>query len=380
MQALGQAAAAIRQGCTHCGACQVHCAFLSRYGTPGEIAATVGAASPEKAGMAFECSLCGLCRAVCPEKLDPGAWFMALRRAAVTGGGADLSRYATITRYEKIGTSPLFSCYAFPPDCDTIFFPGCTLPGTRPATTWKLFRHLVSRLPSLGIVLDCCTKPSHDLGRQHHFNAMFGEMVAYLKDNGIKRVWLACPSCHKIFTDHAPQITVETVYEVIDRQGLPRGNGSRPRPFGDNELVVHDPCPMRHETTVQASVRSLLAKLDIPVGKMAFQNHKTLCCGEGGSVGFVDPKLAGAWTAARKKTARGRTIVTYCAGCAGFLNRITPTVHIADLLFFADKAANGGLAPARAPFTYLHRLRFKHWLKKHMPTAHTRVRRFVPEK
>ena len=48
-------------------------------------------------------------------------------------------------------------------------------------------------ITDIGIVLDCCTKPSHDLGDEEHFNAMFGEMKDYLLSQGIKTVLLACP-------------------------------------------------------------------------------------------------------------------------------------------------------------------------------------------
>lgn len=356
-------ASVISENCTNCGACQVHCSFLTRYGSPKELCTDVDLDSPEPTAAAYACSLCGLCGVVCPEKLDPCSWFLTLRRAAVASGKTDLSRYRTILGYEKKGSSSLFSYYGFPEGCDTIFFPGCTLPGTRPDTTWKLFLHLRSSLPSLGIVLDCCTKPSHDLGRQDFFQAKFGEMKECLNANDIGRVWLACPNCHKIFREYAPELQVETVYEVLDRIGLPSFSGSV-----QTELVVHDPCPMREDPAAHASVRSLLGKLGITIGKMAFQKRRTFCCGEGGSVGFVDPELARSWTEARVKTAKGRTMVTYCAGCAGFLGRSAPVIHLADLLFQPENSVAGRISPAKAPFTYLHRLLFKRRLKKTIKT------------
>ncbi len=370
----------ILEKCTGCGACQVQCAFLTRYGTPKDIFLTLDPA--RQRALAFECSLCGLCRAVCPEKLDPGEAFLALRRDAVSKNQADLSRYSTIMGYEKKGTSALFSCYALPQGCDTIFFPGCTLPGTRPETTWALFETLRALDPDLGIVLDCCTKPSHDLGRESYFHSMFGEMLAFLQARKIKRVWLACPNCYKIFLTYAAQMKVESVYEVLSRTGLPSRFSNHTGPFGNtflaDPLVVHDPCPMRDDALVQESVRSLLAGMSLSAGKMAYEKKKTLCCGEGGSVGFIDPTLAREWTQKRKKAARQRPIVTYCAGCAGFLNRATPTFHILDLLFFPDKAASGRLRAARAPLTYFHRLALKRKIKKTLPAEVFRERNTRP--
>ncbi|MDZ7666425.1 MAG: 4Fe-4S dicluster domain-containing protein [Desulfotignum sp.] len=163
----------MQEGCTDCGACKSQCAFLKEYGTPAQMLRTYDFRHPDHQRKAFECSLCNLCKAVCPEKLDPGHLFFLARKEAVSAGRVDLSRYKGLLAYEKKGNSPLFSWYGLPEGCDTVFFPGCTLPGTRPETTWQMFTHLQKMVPSLGVVLDCCNKISHDLGRQDHFDSMF---------------------------------------------------------------------------------------------------------------------------------------------------------------------------------------------------------------
>jgi uncharacterized membrane protein YdjX (TVP38/TMEM64 family)/Fe-S oxidoreductase len=373
---LSPVSAKILEKCTNCGACLVQCAFLIRYGTPKEILSTL---DPEnQRAISFECSLCGLCRAVCPENLDPGELFLHLRREAVAKNQVDLSTYSTILGYEKKGTSKLFSCYALPRGCDTIFFPGCTLSGTRPKTTWALFETLRAQTPYLGIVLDCCTKPSHDLGREHYFKSMFEEMLGFLHAHHIKRIWLACPNCYKVFKTYAPNISVETVYEVMDPAKPPCKFSDNSRTFTASPLVVHDPCPLRDETQIHESVRGLLAGMDLSVEKMGFEKKRTLCCGEGGAVGFIDAELARTWIEKRKKTAGSRSIVTYCAGCAGFLNRAAPTLHVLDLLFFPDQAASGQLRTAKAPLTYFHRLALKRKIKKALPDAVFRERDYRP--
>jgi hypothetical protein len=57
-------------------------------------------------------------------------------------------------------------------------------------------------------------------------------------------------------------------------------------------------------------------------------------------------------------------LVTYCAGCCGFLERIVPTIHIADLLFVPERVVSEKNLATRAPFTYLQRLRLKKKLQK----------------
>ena len=370
--ALSRTAEKILTSCTNCGACKPQCAFLTEYGTPKEILSALDGRLADLHKKAFECSLCNLCSAVCPENVDPGSLFFLARKDAVDRERADLSRYKTLLSYERKGNSPLFSWYGLPRGCDTVFFPGCTLPGTRPETTWKLFRHLQKAHPSLGIVLDCCNKISHDLGRLDYFDSMFTEMKNFLQGNAIKMVWVACPNCYKVFKSYGHGLEVKTVYEIMELKGLPSDA------VGSGEFSVHDPCPLRQESGVQDVVRSLVSRIGLTESKMRHSRSRTLCCGEGGSVGCLRPEFANAWGQKRQKTAQGRTLITYCAGCAGFLNRKTPTLHLADLIFDTQQSLNGGPRVARAPFTYLHRLRLKHRFKKCLAPAVQRIRPHDP--
>ncbi len=362
----------ILSDCTECGACVSQCAFLQKYGTPKAIANRLDFSRPDHQQAAFECSLCGLCDAVCPEKLAPSELFLTVRRASAAAGHTELKKYRPILNYEKRGMSPRFTFCGLPDGCDVVFFPGCTLPGTRPAATWQLFEYLRGVIPNLGVVLNCCAKPSHDLGRQDFFEAAFSAMREYLKETGVRHVLTACPNCYKIFSAYGDGLSVQTVYEIISANGLPKKVNESGR------LAVHDPCPLRLETGVQDAVRGILTRMGLAPEEMKHRRNRTLCCGEGGGVGFVQPDLARQWSAIRRKEAEGRKLVTYCAGCAGFLNRTTPTVHILDVLFFPEKALNGGLRPAPSPFTYLNRLRLKRRFAQALGPAVSRPRDIFP--
>ena len=343
------AARALAAGCTRCGACAATCAFLQKHGLPGDIAQA--ALEGGGGGLAYECSLCGLCGAVCPEGLAPADFFLALRRAAAASGGLDLARYKVLLGYEARGHSRLFSWRGLPPGCDAVFFPGCTLPGTRPAATWRIFHELRRHYPRLGVMLDCCHKPSHDLGRQAFFAERLADVLAPLREYGVSTVLVACPNCHKVFANYAAPLKVRTVYEVFAERGLSMSARLR------GEVTVHDPCPLRGAPAVQEAVRGLLAGAGLDVAEMRHSRSRTLCCGEGGAVSCAAPELSAAWGRKRRKEAGGRRVVAYCAGCAGFLSRTGPAAHLADLLFSPDGA--GRARVWRAPFTYLNRLLLK---------------------
>ena len=361
----------ISEKCINCALCQKECAFLRKYGKPKEIADSYDPFDRVCQGMPFECSLCQLCASVCPVKVNPSAMFLEMRRDAVRRGSGDYPEHAGILGYEKRGTSKRYTFYALPPDCDTIFFPGCTLPGARPDTVIRLYEHMKKSIPSLGIVLDCCTKPSHDLGREIYFGAMFGEMKEFLLKSGVLNVIVACAGCYKVFKNHGDEISVTTVYTFMEENGMPQTGRIH------DTVSIHDPCAVRFEESLHASVRNLSERKGLVIDEMPHNGARTLCCGEGGSVECLSPELARNWGLIRKEETDGRRMVTYCAGCANYLGSFSPTSHILDLLFEPEAALSGTLKISKAPFTYLNRIKLKHHLKQISNGALTRERSFT---
>lgn len=359
--------------CIKCKLCRKECAFLRKYGKPKDIADSYNPSDKIHQGMPFECSLCRLCAAVCPVKINPALMFLEMRRETVKRGNGDYPEHSVILGYEKRGTSKRYTYYAIPDGCDTVFFPGCTLSGTRPDKVVGLYEHLKQFSPALGIVLDCCTTPSHDLGREKYFNALFHEMKDYLLKNGIRNVVVACPSCYKVFKKHGGDLTVQTAYEIMSEKGLPERGKIK------GIVTVHDSCAVRFEESVHSAARDLISKKGLTIEEMKHSATKTFCCGEGGSVGFLAPDLAKNWGINRKKEADGRRLITYCAGCANYLSPLTPASHLLDLLFEPEGTIAGTVKVAKAPFTYLNRLLLKRKLKHMANGSITRERSLTAE-
>ena len=339
--------------CTRCTVCQQECAFLRKYGTPGELAQSYDPDEKSCQALPFECSLCQLCAVVCPEKLKPSDMFMEMRREKMRRDPLGYPDHAGYLAYEKRGVSQRFSYYSLPENCDTVFFPGCTLAGTRSDKTLKIYEHLKKEIPSLGIVLDCCLKISPDLGREDYFRAMFGEMKDYLVQSGVKKIVVACPNCQRIFSAYREELTVSSVYEIMDAHPLP----VREKVAGT--VTIHDHCPLRFSSEVQTAIRSLVKKMGLAIEEMPHQGESTLCCGEGGLVSRLSPELAGNWGDMRKAEAGGKRIITYCAGCTNHLSGRTPTSHIVDLLWEPQATMAGSVVVTKAPITYLNRLKLK---------------------
>jgi len=333
----------------------VHCAYLKEYGTPREIAAKIDQLPLDQWPDPFECALCGLCGAVCPEKLRPEEMFLSMRRELAMAGHLDLKRYAPVLTYEKLGASRLLSLLRMPEGGDTVLFPGCALPSTRSKTVRRLFTALQDSVPHLGVALGCCMKPSYDLGRVDFFEERFGRLHAALLQAGVRRVITACPNCQKVFSHHGGEIETVTAYEVLVDSGYDRKSSSA------FEAIIHDPCPQRHDTGVQDAVRVLAQSCGVDIQKCQEERKLTQCCGEGGMVKFVRPEFAENWTENRKKTAGGSRVVTSCAGCTGFLGEALEVDHVLDLLLDSKP-----VKPLKPPFTYAARFMLKRWFKKRL--------------
>jgi len=357
--------------CIKCKLCQKECAFLRKYGKPKDIADLYDPTDKLYQGMPFECSLCQLCAAVCPVEINPAQMFLEMRRETVRSGKGDYPEHSRILGYEKRGTSRKYTFYSLPQGCDTIFFPGCALAGTRPDKVINFFDHLRKYIPHLGIVLDCCTLPSHDLGRTDYFHEMFDEMKGYLLGRGIRHVIVACPSCYKVFKQYGGEISVKSVYELMVQNALPDTKKI------EGTVTIHDSCALRFETPVHNAIRDLVTAKGLTIEEMPHHGTKTFCCGEGGSVGFISRDLAKNWGLLRNKEADRKKVRAYCAGCTNILNPLTPTSHIIDLIYEPEATMSGNVKVSKPPFTYLNRLSLKNHFKKTLHGTTTRERTFT---
>lgn len=360
---VGTMASGSVEKCTGCNLCVRECSFLQKVGNPADVSA-----AGDNECNPFECTLCGLCAAVCPVGVDPSRYFLQQRLEKRRRLGSDDPRHAPLIAYERKGTSRIFTFYGLPEGCDTVFFPGCALPGTRPDAVLRVYEHLKERFPKVGIVLDCCLKPSHDLGREEHFITVFGEMKEYLSLRGIRKVLVACPNCHRIFSDHGGDISVQTIYEMLgEDHSILSGELS-------HEVVIHDPCVARFVPSAQEATRSLAKASGLKIVEMEHTKKRTICCGRGGGANFIAPGMMKEAIATRVAESGGKPIVTYCAACASTFADNTRSLHLLDIWMSPANALAGKAKVSKAPFTYLNRIRLKRKFRNSGGFAVTRER------
>ncbi|MEJ2718292.1 MAG: (Fe-S)-binding protein, partial [Deltaproteobacteria bacterium] len=149
------------------------------------------------------------------------------------------------------------------------------------------------------------------------------------RELGSPQLILACSTCHSIFAKRLPREKIVSLWEILDRVGLPEAERIAPRTM----VSVHDPCTARHEPQIHASVRSLLGKLGFEIDELSLSKEKTECCSFGGLMYFANRDLADE-VIRRRIEETSENMLAYCAMCRDcFASAGKPTWHLLDLVF-----------------------------------------------
>ena len=179
--------------------------------------------------------------------------------------------------------------------------------------------------------------PRYWSGRAELFSETFKDFEARWQEMGSPQLILACSTCYEIFKAHMTQPSIISLWEVLDRLGLPEtATGAVPE-----VLAVHDACTTRHEKHIQESVRNILRRLGVRIEELSLSCERTECCGYGGLMFFANPELALS-VISRRIAQSPADYVAYCAMCRDYLaHRGKRTLHLLDLIFgmAVDEAA-----------------------------------------
>ncbi len=292
------------------------------------------------------CSLCGLCREVCPEDLHMGLVCRAARETLVAQGKMPPSAHDFPLRDMQFSNSGKCTLHRHEPGTSEsryLFFPGCQLSGSTPDLVKNTYTFLRGRLEGgVGLMLRCCGAPAEWSGRTELFQDTLQEFRNLVVEMENPRLILACSTCFQIFKTHLPEADIASLWETLDRID----------PLLESQIVpgrkvaVHDACTTRHETAIHGSVRNILQRRGFEVGELSLSRDRTECCGYGGLMFFANPELA-------RKAIDRRTgesdldYVAYCAMCRDYLaHRGKRVTHLLDLFFESDPdQANWGRGP-----------------------------------
>ena len=343
--------------CLHCQCleCVKVCEYLAHYGSyPKRYVREIynndsiimGAHTANR--MVNSCSLCGLCKEVCPEDLNMADVCLDARQSMVKKSKMPPSVHDFALRDMQFSLSEAFYLARHEPGFSTssaLFYPGCQLSASSPHHVKSVYAYLRSLIKGgVGLILGCCGAPAAWAGQEELFLRTVRSLEEEWQRMGRPRIITACSSCYQLFKDGLPDLPLESLWTVLDNAELPFNQpAARPR-----VMAIHDPCTTRHDRHVQQSVRRIAVKLGVEfkeLGLKELEHHRelTTCCGYGGHMFFANREVADK-VVNRRIRESDADYLAYCAMCRDhFAARGKRVVHILDLMFGAKNEDSASL-------------------------------------
>ena len=312
--------------------------------------------------MINSCTLCGQCEVLCPEGFSMADLCLSFREEMVRRGMRPPSAHEFALEDMAAANGPECAL-AFVGSgadgkaverCGHVFFPGCQLAGARGEQVLAVYETLRKDLGSVGLLLQCCGVPAQWAGEEKLFTETVEALKSTWESLGRPRVIAACASCCKTLREALPEVSVVSLWEVLDTECPSLSFREEACCGGVPTLSIHDPCSARHDEAWLRSVRSLLSKRGVPFEEPRLSGETTPCCGYGGLTWDANPQLASAIAADRAGQLE-HDAVTSCIMCRERLvAEGKPSLHMLDLLYpgeslhAAATAKGSGLSARRA--------------------------------
>lgn len=283
--------------------------------------------------MINSCSLCGLCRVVCPGGLDMGEVCRQARTEMFSKGKMPPSAHDFPLRDMAFSNGELCVLTRHQPGHTTsshIFFPGCQLSASAPEHVERAYSYLMEKIVGgVGLMLRCCGAPAEWSGRTELFSAGLREIKDQWREMGKPHLILACSTCYQMFKKYLPDVEIISLWELYNLYGLPDAG----RLQIPEAIAVHDACTSRHESIIHDNVRKILHDLNCRVEELPTSRDRTECCGFGGLMQFANREMAEVVTRRRINESTA-DYVAYCAICRdNFAARGKKTYHLLDLIY-----------------------------------------------
>ncbi|MCK9294316.1 MAG: 4Fe-4S dicluster domain-containing protein [Desulfobulbaceae bacterium] len=356
-----------------CMECVKQCAFLQEFNDyPKRLVRKIynneaivqGTRTSNK--MINSCMLCGQCTVICPHDFPLATVCRTAREDMVAKSTMPPSAHEFALQDMEFSLSEFSALARHQPGRDSsryLFYPGCQLAGSSPAGVEQTYLHLTTHLDGgVGLMLGCCGIPAHWSGRQELFRQTRQALQAEVGRLGDPLIITACSSCYAVFKEFAPQLRQQSLWQILEKMELPAPKTAVP----PQPMAIHDPCTVRHEPEIRASIRNLVKKIGIATKEQPYAGELADCCGYGGLMQFANVPLGE--KAARAKGLRSDLDgLAYCAMCrdniAASGGRIA---HLLDYLFPSAGQEDPLLRP-NPGFSRRHENRAR--LKQHLLTT-----------
>lgn len=324
-----------------CDACQRHCDLMGFYKKypkriRDEVEATIKPSSlTGKLTMATRliasCNQCGLCKEVCPENIDMGAFLLESRRKMQKNGSLPWVFHDFWLRDMEAATGESAHTALIPDGYGKsayAFFPGCQLGASDPDYVKEAYRYLLTQKADTALWMSCCGAPAFWAGDETLQEKVLEKLRTDWGNLGRPDIVFACPTCRQMFDKYLPDVSGLFLYDFMDQSGfVPK------KDMAGKKYSVFDPCSSRQESALQQAVRKLSIYAGTDLEPLQYEGGRAQCCGWGGHVSIANPPYAKVVT--EKRIAQSdNPYITYCVNCRDSFSAMgKPSFHILDVLF-----------------------------------------------
>jgi heterodisulfide reductase subunit D len=184
---------------------------------------------------------------------------------------------------------------------ETVYFVGCV--GSFFPRSYRVPQAMASILEAAGVDFTtlggqewCCGFPLLSMGRMEEAEELMHHNIAQVKELGATRLVTTCPSCYHIWRFDYPEVTGEDIgievlhasellEELIDGQAIQLGEI-------DKRVTFHDPCDLGRKSGVLEPPRRVLKSIPgLSFVEMGGYGLESDCCGGGGNLESFDPDV-----------------------------------------------------------------------------------------
>jgi heterodisulfide reductase subunit D len=299
----------------------------------------------ELSSRAYECTICGQCKTVCPAHLDTIEMWENMREFLVANGLAPLPAHESIiksienygnpwmqprtqrSRWSKKIEKEVKIKDAMKEKCEVLFFVGCTAaydPNIRNMAL-DTARVLGKASIDFGILGDdegCCGSTLLRTGLLEPARKLAQKNIEMFEKASPSVIVTSCAGCYKTIRQDYPKVgkvsarvvhITQFVNELIDSGRL------KLEKRVDGVVTFHDPCHLGRHNLLYDEPRKILQSIPgLKLVEMERNRAEARCCGAGGGVKTAFPDLAQKISLLRVEDAErtgADTLTTSCPFC-----------------------------------------------------------------
>jgi Fe-S oxidoreductase len=307
-------------------------------------------ACEEVAEVFYHCFACLHCRTHCKHENDVPAALLSARNLVLASGGEPAGVSSFLGKFYDTGNpwgTDLRSEYKkqvdkryFVPEAQAVLFSGCDAiknGNDYLKKTFELMKMIgVDYLAAFDGPDLCCGMPLWQAGDRERFKEHARKVAGSL--SSYRTIVCPCPTCVYALKALYLELDLKIGAEIVHLTEFlgPILQRAKPQRRVSGSFVFHDPCYLGRYLEKTDMPREILAAvLEEELSELAWEGQDATCCGGGGLVKHVLPKIAGQAAGLRMeqlKSSGAKKVATACPGCVERLTSVDDALEVVDLI------------------------------------------------